>query len=123
SSDLIAQPDGTRFAGHLMPLAGSLRDGADRQRRARTALFIQPVGELQPLPGEVLVKLYGLTPAETRLLALLGQDLSLDETAATLGITMPTARTHLQRIFQKTNTNRQSQLVRLVLSALPRPPS
>ncbi|MGE0419681.1 MAG: helix-turn-helix transcriptional regulator [Acetobacteraceae bacterium] len=119
----LTQTDGRRFAAHVMPLTGALRDRMAGGSNVSTALFIQPVGDLQPLPGEVLVKLYGLTPAETRLLALLGQDLSLDETAATLGITMPTARTHLQRIFQKTNTNRQSQLVRLVLSALPRPPS
>ncbi|MGE0419682.1 MAG: helix-turn-helix transcriptional regulator [Acetobacteraceae bacterium] len=119
----LTQADGRRFAAHVMPLTGALRARIAGGSNAAAALFIQPVGEHQPLPGEVLVKLYGLTPAETRLLALLGQDLSLDETAATLGITMPTARSHLQRIFQKTNTNRQSQLVRLVLSALPRPPS
>jgi DNA-binding CsgD family transcriptional regulator len=44
----------------------------------------------------------GLTPAETRLLASLFGGLTLTETAATLGITRPTAKTHLEHIFLKT---------------------
>jgi DNA-binding CsgD family transcriptional regulator len=73
--------------------------------------------------GEVLVKLYGLTHAETRIIGLLASDLSLDAAAAALGISRTTARTHLKHIFEKTGTNRQSQLIKLVLSALPRPPA
>ncbi len=118
----FSQNNGRSFAAHVMPLAAGLRDRIGRNGLAVRAMFIQPVGETQPLPGEVLVKLYGLTPAETRLIALLGQGCSLEESAATLGIAMPTARTHLQRIFQKTNTTRQSQVVKLVMSALPGPP-
>jgi DNA-binding CsgD family transcriptional regulator len=75
-----------------------------------------------PLPGEVLVKLYGLALAETRIIGLLASDLGLDAAAAALGIARTTARTHLKHIFEKTGTSRQSQLMNLVLSALPRPP-
>ena len=112
-----------RFAAHVMPLANSLRGQAGRSGIAVSAMFIQEVGALQPLPGEVLVKLYGLTPAETRLLGLLAQGRSLEDTASALGIARTTARTHLQRLFDKTNTSRQSELVRLVLSAFPAPPA
>jgi len=84
-------------------------------------MFIQAVGELQPLPGEVLVRLYGLTFAETRLIGLLAAGRSLDEAATALGISRATARTHLRHIFEKTGTTRQSQLMKLVLSALPQP--
>ena len=119
----FTQSDGRRFAGHVLPLAGGLQHRIGGQSRARSALFIQAVGDLLPLPGEVLVRLYGLTHAETRLIGLLGRDFSLDDTAAALGIAMSTARTHLQRIFEKTGTNRQSELIKLVLSALPGPPA
>ena len=119
----FTQSDGRRFAGHVLPLAGGLQHRIGGQSRARSALFIQAVGDLLPLPGEVLVRLYGLTHAETRLIGLLGRDFSLDDTAAALGIAMSTARTHLQRIFEKTGTNRQSELMKLVLSALPGPPA
>jgi len=44
----------------------------------------------------------------------------LVEAAAKLRIAMPTVRTHLQRIFSKTGTGNQAELVRLVVkSSLP----
>jgi DNA-binding CsgD family transcriptional regulator len=43
---------------------------------------------------------FGLTPAETRLLASLFAGRTLIETAANLGITRPTAKTHLEHICQ-----------------------
>jgi DNA-binding CsgD family transcriptional regulator len=82
------------------------------------ALLLQEIGTLQPLPGDILVKFYGLTRAEARLLALLAQDLSLDDAASALGIARTTAKTHLQRVFEKTGTKRQPQVVRLALSAI-----
>lgn len=114
--------DGQLHVAHVMPVNAATRDGLGADRRAACAVFVQPVGALQPLPGEVLVKLYGLTPAETRLIGLLARDMALVEAAGTLGITIATARSHLQHIFDKTGTSRQSQLMRLVLSALPSQP-
>ncbi len=56
---------------------------------------------------------FGLTPAETRLLASLFAGRTLAETAATLGITRTTAKTHLEHIFLKTGVTRQAELMRL----------
>jgi DNA-binding CsgD family transcriptional regulator len=81
------------------------------------ALMLQEIGKLQPLPSDILVKLYGFTRAEARLVALLAQNLSLEDAAAALGIARTTAKTHLQRVFEKTGTNRQPQVIRLALSA------
>lgn len=66
----------------------------------------------------LLDDLYGLTPAEARLAVLLAQGKSLQEACDLLNVTLNTARTHLKHIFSKTDTNRQSELVRLVLSGL-----
>jgi KDO2-lipid IV(A) lauroyltransferase len=107
----------------VLPLTGGLRERLTHSARARTAVFIQAVTDVQPLPGEVLVKLYGLTPAETRMLGLVGQGLTVKEAAESLGITMPTARTHMRNLFDKTGARRQAELVRLTLSALPFPAS
>lgn len=112
--------DGQSHVVHLLPLMRGGRGWIGGPQRAVAAMFIQSVGDLRPLPGEVLVKLYGLTHAETRLIGLLAQDLTLQEAAAALGTAITTARTHLRHIFQKTGTSRQSQLMKLVLS--PRPP-
>jgi len=87
------------------------------------ALMLQEIGKLQPLPSDILVKLYGFTRAEARLVALLAQNLSLEDAAATLGIARTTAKTHLQRVFEKTGTNRQPQVVRLALSAFAAAPT
>jgi DNA-binding CsgD family transcriptional regulator len=51
-------------------------------------------------------------------LILLAKGLKLREAAETLGISETTAKTHLQHLFQKTDTQRQADLVRLVTSAL-----
>jgi DNA-binding CsgD family transcriptional regulator len=56
----------------------------------------------------------GLTPAEERMLALIAEGLDTVIAAKRMGIAPTTARTHLQRLFTKTGTARQSELVRFV---------
>jgi DNA-binding CsgD family transcriptional regulator len=59
---------------------------------------------------------FGLTKAEARIAKLLADGHPLAEVGELLEITPNTARTHLKRIFSKTDTNRQSSLVKLILS-------
>jgi DNA-binding CsgD family transcriptional regulator len=56
----------------------------------------------------------GLTPTEARMLGLIVKGLDTVVAAKRLGIARTTARTHLQRLFAKTGTARQSELVRFV---------
>jgi len=60
---------------------------------------------------------FGLTPAESRLLDALCGGASLSQASASLGVARTTARTHLQRIFDKSGTHRQAELVGLVFGA------
>jgi DNA-binding CsgD family transcriptional regulator len=46
---------------------------------------------------------------------LLSRGLSLEQAADQRGVSLNTARGQLKRIFSKTQTNRQAELVRLVL--------
>lgn len=85
-------------------------------RRFRAALFIGDPKQRTGDPFENLGRLYGLTPAESRLAWLLVGDFSLAEAAAQLGIAQSTARTVLKRVLAKTGTRRQASLVRLLLS-------
>jgi len=102
-----------RYAAEVTPLSReSERNGG------LAALLLQEIGKLQPLPDEILVKLYGLTRAEARLVTLLAQDLSLEDAAAALGVARTTAKTHLQHVFEKTGTKRQQQVIRLALTAI-----
>jgi DNA-binding CsgD family transcriptional regulator len=65
-----------------------------------------------------LQELYGLTGAELRLAQalLLGQSLRL--AASKLGLSYETTRTYLKRLFDKTGTRRQPDLVRTLLTSI-----
>jgi DNA-binding CsgD family transcriptional regulator len=63
-----------------------------------------------------LAELFGLTPAEARLAASLAQGMTRADYADEAGISALTAKTHLARAFAKLGVNRESELVRLVLS-------
>jgi DNA-binding CsgD family transcriptional regulator/PAS domain-containing protein len=54
---------------------------------------------------------FGLTPAEARLAAALAEGASLEDFAATRGVSLNAARFLLKGVFAKTDTNRQPQLV------------
>ena len=60
-----------------------------------------------------LSRTYHLTPAETRLVEAVVIGKGLSWAASELGISRSTAHTHLDRVFQKTQTNRQAELVAL----------
>jgi DNA-binding CsgD family transcriptional regulator len=64
-----------------------------------------------------LQRLFGLTAAEARVLALLLDDCRPREIADELSISITTVRSHLQSLFAKTGTRRQSELVALAWSA------
>jgi DNA-binding CsgD family transcriptional regulator/PAS domain-containing protein len=107
----LTEPDAPPVFAHVLPLTGS--DFRTRlQPAAVAAVFIGAPPDAQE-GADALAAAFGLTPAETRLLASLFGGLTLAETAATLGITRPTAKTHLEHIFLKTGVTRQPELMRL----------
>lgn len=88
----------------------------------RTLLFIVDPAAGQG-PDETLLRTaFDLTPAEARMAARLCQGNTVDEAARALGIRITTARTHLARLFLKTGTARQAELLRALLM-LPVTPS
>jgi len=59
---------------------------------------------------------FGLTPAELRLCMALTEDLCLADYSEQFHISPHTARSQLKRIFEKTGTHRQVQLLRLIFA-------
>ncbi len=110
----IHRPVGSR---PLTALLTAFRcSGASKDVDAIVAVFINDP-EQAPVPDvQMLRDWYDLTPAEARVAALLAGGLSLDEIGERLGIGTNTARTHLKNIFSKTDTRRQGELIRLLLS-------
>ncbi len=95
-----------------LPLASRFL-GTDRRA---AAIYITDPQNPFDLDSSKLRRLYKLTPAEARLAAHLAQGSRLEEAAADLGVSLNTVRTHLKRIFSKTGTDRQAELVRLIIS-------
>ena len=81
-------------------------------------IFVGDPDRRPTLPTDVLQQLWGLTPAEARLTAGLASGLDLKEAAEQLEIQTGTARQYLKRIFAKTDTHRQAELVVLVARSL-----
>ena len=71
--------------------------------------------EAEPrLPETTLRELFGLSHAETRVAIAFAAGQDAKEVAESLGVSFFTVRGHLVRIYEKTQTNRQSELVRLL---------
>ena len=104
--------DGDPALIHVLPLTGG-EVRARMARRAAAALFITTRIDDLGTPPEALANLFGLTAAESRLLAGLLDGDSLADAARKLEIAITTARTHLAHIFDKTGTSRQTDLIRL----------
>lgn len=65
----------------------------------------------------LLTRLFGFTPAEARVAALVMRGKPVGDIADELGITSHTTRNHLKRLFSKTHTNKQGELVHALLSS------
>ncbi len=78
---------------------------------------VDPDGSAPPV-AEVLDDHRSLTHSEAEIVRLLSTGLSLEGTAQSRGISINTARSHLQHAFSKTRTSRQGELVRLIVSGV-----
>ena len=100
---------------HLVPVADAARGPFSS---ATLLLFFSVVGHEGPggaaSDAQTLRTLFDLSPAESRLAGALAGGLDLTQAALAGGIQVSTARSYLERIFDKTGCHRQSELVRLL---------
>lgn len=110
---LVAQ-DGTYYIANVLPLTSGARRKAGAGYAAIAAVFVRRVQLDDPAMPDVIGKLYGLTPTELRVLLAVFNSSGVSDLAATLGVSTATVKTHLGRLFIKTGTRRQAELVKLV---------
>jgi len=103
----------------ILPLNRGERRNLCGAFAATAAIFVQDPVVVPPLPGEAFAKLYGLTGSELRVLLAMAPGLSVKEAAEVLGIGATTAKTHLQNIYAKTSTSKQTELMQLFMSSAP----
>jgi DNA-binding CsgD family transcriptional regulator len=111
--------EGTGLVAAVLPLHGGERRNLCGAFAAMAAIFVQDPIVVPPFLGEAFAKLYGLTGSELRTLLAMTPGLSLKEAAELLGIGDTTARTHLQHIYGKTGTSKQTELLHLFMSSTP----
>jgi DNA-binding CsgD family transcriptional regulator len=110
----LVASNGTRHVAHVLPLTSGARRRAGSAYDATAALFVHEAALDTPSPFEVIAKTYGLTPSELRVLLAIVEVGGTPEVAEALGVSMETVKTHLRRLFAKTGTHRQADLVKLV---------
>jgi DNA-binding CsgD family transcriptional regulator len=102
---------------HLVPLRRSAHDifpGGDLV----VAVSALKRSALVPSPA-ILTGLFDLTPAEAKFASALVSGRSIKEAARDVGVTESSGRTYLARIFSKTGTHRQAELVALLAASHP----
>jgi DNA-binding CsgD family transcriptional regulator len=107
----LAGPPGCGVVARLAPPPASIRAS-----RAAAIAFLTREGRSELDPTAIMISLYKLTPAEAALVKALSEGLSLEQIAECRQVALPTVRTQLQSVFNKTATKKQSDLMRLVYS-------
>jgi DNA-binding CsgD family transcriptional regulator len=111
------RPSGRRpYVIHVLP---SHRRDADEPLSRPTVLVLIIDPEDEPEPDAALMRrLYHLTRAEADVALRIMHGADPKEISDQLSVSLPTVRTHLQHVFDKTNTHRQADLVRLLVRLL-----
>ncbi len=88
---------------------------AARSPKAHAIIFISEEHEAVEDTVEIVAKRHQLTRAEVRVLKGIIEGLPIKSIAARLGVSANTVHTQINSIYSKTNTHRQSELMKLVM--------
>ena len=110
---LISEDD-EHYVAHVLPLTSETKRRAGIASGAVAALFVRKAAMDHPSLPDNIARHYELTPTELRVLLAVVDVGGGPEVAETLGIAESTVKTHLHRLYQKTGTRRQTDLVKLV---------
>jgi DNA-binding CsgD family transcriptional regulator/PAS domain-containing protein len=104
--------EGAGLVATILPLSRGERQNLCGAFAAMAAIFVQDPIAVPPFPGEA-------TGSELRVLLAMAPGLAVKEAAEVLGISETTAKTHLQHIYGKTGTSKQTELLPLFMSSTP----
>jgi PAS domain-containing protein/DNA-binding CsgD family transcriptional regulator len=110
---LMAQ-DGECHVAHVLPLGAGDGSRPPGPKTGAAAVFVFKAALETPSSPEVIRRAYQLTPAELRVLLAIVNVGGIPEVATALGVADSTIKTHVRRLFDKTGTGRQADLVKLV---------
>jgi DNA-binding CsgD family transcriptional regulator len=105
---------GQDYVAHVLPLTSGARREAGTSYAAVAAIFVHKAALDVRSPLELLAQRFRLTPSELQVLRAVVEVGGAPRVAKALGIAENTVKTHLRRLFAKTGTTRQAELVKLV---------
>ncbi len=110
----LTDMSGEQWFAHVLPLTSGRRQQAGDNYAAVAAVFIRNLAPNALSPLEGIAKLYKLTTSEVRVFDAVLKVSGVKAIAELLGLSQATVKTHLQNLFRKTDTGRQSELVKLI---------
>jgi DNA-binding CsgD family transcriptional regulator len=108
--------DGRDYVLAVLPLHGGR---STSHAPDRIAVFVHARASIAPIAPEIWADLFRLTGGELRVLNALVDGQTPTEIAENYGIARSTVKTHIDNLFAKTGTARQTDLVKLALGAIP----
>ena len=103
----------------VKPLKSPLPETQDIQKLLAVVFVIDPTKNHNKSSLDLLAQLYNFSPPETALATALLSGMSPEEYALEAYLAISTVRSHLKKLFIKTNTHRQAELVALLSRLLP----
>ena len=110
---LRGKDDRAAMVAHIIPIR---RSAHDIFGRSYALLIVTPVTARKAPPVELLRSLFDLTPSEARVARGLATGDSLDDIAASGGVTRNTVRAQLQQVLGKIGCTRQAEVTALLSS-------
>lgn len=110
----LPDDEGGGLIANVLPLEWRKGRNPLAALRGVTAVIVQDPAERRAPPLEAFASLYGLTFAEQKVLEHIAGGEPPQQTADELGVSVTTVKTHLQKIFAKTSTGRQADLIQLL---------
>lgn len=107
---IVSDPEEKRLHLFGIPLGRDVDEGV--------AVFLCDPERKIETSETILRDMFQLTSAEARLACALVNGLTIEEASNELGIKLNTSRSHLKKIFAKTHTQRQGEMVRLLTMSL-----
>jgi DNA-binding CsgD family transcriptional regulator len=108
---LVPRRHGPPLSVSVNPVAEAHRPTMVQGRGLLALVTVHDPAQHAAPESEHLQALYGITPAEARLVLALCAGRTLAEHARDAGVTLTTVKTHLRSVFLKTGVRRQPELV------------
>lgn len=102
----------------LLLMVSALAPSGTAGPLAGAAVFVSDPDTRPSFAPETTARLYGLTPAETRVLGALIEGQRAEEIAEQNKVSIATVRSQIKSLLAKTETQRQAELVALVLGGM-----